>query len=132
MPGLGQEEGVFFICPAASLVHKGRNEGQCAILPLLSQKAALWAKMAGPVRLGARKVSVIFIPAAESLPCQDSGKLEERFRALLQYRKELRIPETTRPIMSYTDAFPNPMARTSAIFLQPSPQELFWRLSQML
>ena len=79
MPGLGQEEGVFFICPAASLVHKGQNEGQCAILPLLSQKAALWAKMAGPVRLGARKVSVIFIPAAESMPGQGRCKLAEHF-----------------------------------------------------
>jgi len=50
--------------------------------------------------LRARKVSVIFIPAAESLPCQGNGKLEERFRALLQYRKELRIPETNRPIVN--------------------------------
>ena len=80
---------------------------QCAILPLLSETAAEWAEKVGPDRLRARKVSVIFISAAESLPRQGFGKLDERFRALLQYRKELCIPETTRPIMSYTDAFPN-------------------------
>jgi len=83
---------------------KGQNTGQCAILPLLSKTAAAWAEKVGSGLLRARKVSVIFIPAAESLPCQGNGKLEERFRALLQYRKELRIPETNRPIMSYTDA----------------------------
>ena len=64
------------------------------------------AEKVGSDRLRARKVSVIFIPAAESLPRQGTGKLEQRFRALLHFREELRIPETARPIMCYTDAFP--------------------------
>ena len=98
LPGLGSEEGVFFICPCASLVQKCQNTGQCAILPLLSETAAELADKVGSDRLRARKVSVIFIPAAESLPRQCVGKLEERFCVLLQHRKELCIPETTRPI----------------------------------
>ena len=72
----GSEEGVFFICPGASLVQKGQKTGQCAILPLLSKTAAVWAEKVGSDRARARKVSVIFIPAAESLPRQCVGKLE--------------------------------------------------------
>ena len=116
LPGLGSEEGVFFICPGASLVQKGQNPGQCAILALLSKTAAVWAEKVGSDRMRARKVSVIFIPAAGSLPCQGNGKLEERFRALLQYRKELRIPETNRAIMSYTDAFLNRQGQVPFFF----------------
>ena len=56
------------------------------------------AEKVGSDRLRARKVSVIFIPAAESLPRQGNDKLEQRICALFQYREELRIPETTQLI----------------------------------
>ena len=66
LPGVGNEEGLFFTCTGTSLVQK-------------VQKPALWAEKLWSDDLTARKVSVVFIPAAESLPGQGTGKLEQRF-----------------------------------------------------
>ena len=64
--GVGNEEGLFFTRTGTSLVQKG-------------QKPALWAEKLGSGDLTARKVSVIYIPAAESLPGQGTRQLEQRF-----------------------------------------------------
>ena len=53
-----------------------------------------------------RAVCVKFVPAHDSIPAQQrAGKVRTRYNGLINYRREMKIPESARTIMSYTDTF---------------------------
>ena len=54
-----------------------------------------------------RAVCVKFVPAHDSIPAQlrTGSKVRSRYNGLVNYRREMKIPESARTIMSYTDTF---------------------------